>query len=230
LSLAVCVAAVSACVPPPNPYAQMKLPSPGTPVGISGTGTSASTAGATGNGSLDTSRSQSAALTKYLKSHRLPLVRAQVVSGPAGQRKVILFGFVATDFGKRDAAEKTRKFLRDPNLVVDNRIKVSPELAASNVTGTPPAETSPENLGNAKSYEQRQLDEQYQYQQQQSPDFLTTILPLLLLFGAASLGTPSFGTYGGFGTYGYPSYPASPGPTYPAPSSRSPYAYPPSRY
>ncbi|GEM_PF-4934690 len=70
-------------------------------------------------------------LTYYLQGHRLPLVGAQVTDAGGGNHKVILYGFVATDHGKNDAEEKTRRFLNDPNAEIDNRIVVKPELRTS---------------------------------------------------------------------------------------------------
>src|SRR5204862_5526959 len=49
---------------------------------------------------------QSGTLTSYLQSHRLPLVGAQVLNNSSGNQQIILYGFVATDFGKQDAADK----------------------------------------------------------------------------------------------------------------------------
>ena len=77
--------------------------------------------------SVDTAASQK--LTDYLRKHRLPLVGAQVTqdsSGGIGQ--VMLYGYVATDFGKRDAEKKTRNFLKQPNVEIVNRIQVRPEI------------------------------------------------------------------------------------------------------
>src|SRR5882672_4366876 len=51
---------------------------------------------------------QSGTLTSYLQSHRLPLVGAQVLTNGGGNRQIILYGFVASDFGKQDAADKAR--------------------------------------------------------------------------------------------------------------------------
>jgi hypothetical protein len=71
-------------------------------------------------------------LTYYLQGHRLPLVGAQVADAGGGNYKVILYGFVATNHGKNDAEEKTRRFLNDPNAEIDNRIVVKPELRTPN--------------------------------------------------------------------------------------------------
>src|SRR4051812_33462148 len=68
-----------------------------------------SSAGTVVGGTIDSSQSQ--ALSDYLKHHSLPLVGAQVVSSPSGGRQAILFGFVATDFGKTDAEQKARNYL-----------------------------------------------------------------------------------------------------------------------
>lgn len=98
----------------------------------------------TAGGTPDTSRytadsSRSDALTSYLKKHRLPLVGAQVLNDPSsGGHVVVLYGFVATDFGKNDAASKARAFLKDPSLVVENRVMVEPEIASRPATSRHP--------------------------------------------------------------------------------------------
>jgi hypothetical protein len=75
---------------------------------------------------------RSEALTSYLKSHRLPLVGAQVLNDAAsGRHLVVLYGFVATNFGKTDATAKARAFLQDPSAIVENRVMVDPDIAAS---------------------------------------------------------------------------------------------------
>lgn len=73
---------------------------------------------------------QSTALSSYLKDRRLPLVGAQVLRDPStGKRVVVLYGFVATDFGKADATAKAQRFFKDMPVVVDNRVIVNPEIA-----------------------------------------------------------------------------------------------------
>src|SRR5260221_4624070 len=94
-----------------------------------------SSAGTVVGGTIDSAQSQG--LSDYLKHHNLPLVGGQVVTSPSGGRQAILFGFVATDFGKSDAEQKARNYLKDPTLLVDNRIKISPELAGSKGGSTP---------------------------------------------------------------------------------------------
>ena len=84
---------------------------------------------------------QSGTLTSYLQSHRLPLVGAQVLNNSSGNQQIILYGFVATDFGKQDAADKARRYLHNPNAPVINRIAVRPELATG-ANGSAPAASS----------------------------------------------------------------------------------------
>jgi hypothetical protein len=67
-------------------------------------------------------------LSDYLQNNHLPLVRAQVSEQPSGERKVILHGYVASEYGHGDAVQKTRNFLGDPKIEVENRIVVQPEL------------------------------------------------------------------------------------------------------
>ncbi len=137
-----------------------------------------STAGTVVGGTIDSSQSQG--LSDYLKHHSLPLVGAQVVSSPSGGKQAILFGFVATDFGKSDAEQKARNYLKDPSLVVDNRIKISPELANSKGGSTPnpapPAYQSADGTdpnadpnaatGSVQDYQNNLPPDAYAYQQQ----------------------------------------------------------------
>src|SRR6516225_9058923 len=51
-------------------------------------------------------------LTAYLSQHRLPLVGAHVLADAAGNRRIVLYGFVATEFGKDDAARKALVFVQ----------------------------------------------------------------------------------------------------------------------
>jgi hypothetical protein len=193
-----------------------------------------SSAGTVAGGTIDSPQSQG--LSDYLKHHSLPLVGAQVVTSPSGGKQVILFGFVASDFGKTDAEQKTRHYLKDPTLVVDNRIKISPELAGgaaaagSTVNGVPSANAMPSDgsdpyaaSGSIQDYQNNEppgvqaYQAQGQYQQYQQyggynsppPSMLTTILPLLL-GGGMTIGGGGGGyggSFGGFGSgYGYRSY------------------------
>ena len=66
-------------------------------------------------------------LTKYLHKNRLPMVGAQISNTSAG-RQLMLYGFVATDFGKSDAAAKSKRYLHDSTIAVINNIRVNPEL------------------------------------------------------------------------------------------------------
>ncbi len=66
-------------------------------------------------------------LTKYLHTHRLPMVGAQVSNTDSG-RHLMLYGFVATDFGKDDAVTKSKRYLHDSSIAVTNNIKVNPQV------------------------------------------------------------------------------------------------------
>ena len=83
-----------------------------------------------GDGSADT-------LSAYLHAHRLPLVEARIVSNN-GQRTLMLYGYVATSYGKRDAEDQARDYMDDPDIDIVNRIKVRPELLTmgTNNSGT----------------------------------------------------------------------------------------------
>jgi hypothetical protein len=76
----------------------------------------------------------SQSLTAYLRQHRLPLVGAQVLRDSAGNQRIVLYGFVATEFGKDDAARKAVAYLENGRSAtrspqVENRIEVRPEIA-----------------------------------------------------------------------------------------------------
>ena len=157
--LAAALAGLASCEPVQNPYGATK----GTQLGSSssfdsGSGMAApSASGTVAGGTIDSPQSQG--LSDYLKAHSLPLVGAQVVTSSSGGKQVILFGFVASDFGKTDAEQKARHYLKDPTLVVDNRIKISPELAGghgssnSTVNGVPSGNAMPyDNSNSADPY------------------------------------------------------------------------------
>ena len=78
------------------------------------------------SGTVDSATSQQ--LTDYLRKHRLPLVGAQITGDNSGQTQVMLYGYVATSFGKSDAETKARKFLRQPGVKIANRIEIRPEI------------------------------------------------------------------------------------------------------
>jgi hypothetical protein len=135
-------------------------------------------------------------LTYYLQGHRLPLVGAQVTDAPAGDHKVILYGFVATAHGKRDAEDKSRRFLNEPNAEIDNRIAIRPELLTPNrsvsaaassfpATPPPPAVTAP-YAGGAPSALPQQLQ----------PAQINELLSALLLGMALVSTLPTAGASG----------------------------------
>ncbi len=134
--LAAAIAGLASCEPVQNPYGTAGAAKV-APVGISSRSNSSlpppSSAGTVAGGTIDSPDSQG--LSDYLKHHSLPLVGAQVVTSPSGGKQVILFGFVASEFGKADAEQKARRYLNDPSMVVDNRIKISPELGGGGSTG-----------------------------------------------------------------------------------------------
>ncbi|MGH7925503.1 MAG: hypothetical protein ACREQH_13030 [Candidatus Binatus sp.] len=240
VGLAVALAALSACTPVQNPYGTAGA-TKAAPLGTSSSFGSTSNlpppspAGTVAGGTIDSPQSQG--LSDYLKHHSLPLVGAQVVTSPSGGKQVILFGFVASDFGKTDAEQKARHYLKDSTLVVDNRIKISPELAGgkggsgSTVNGVPSSNAMPSDgydpyaaSGSIQDYQNYQPPDAYAYQQQQQqyqqynaapPSMLTTLIPMLL-GGGMTFGSGGYGGgYGGFssgyapsyGGYGYPTYP-----------------------
>ena len=99
---------------------------------------------------VDPQKSES--LTTYLRQHRLPLVGAQVLTDSAGDRRIVLYGFVATSYGKNDAERKARTFVDGstagkPVPTVQNRIEIRPEIARMKSQTAPSAiDTAQESL------------------------------------------------------------------------------------
>ncbi len=84
------------------------------------------------------------------------MVGAQVLSGDDGGRKVILYGYVATDKGHYDAERRSRDYLGGGDIEVDNRVVVEPSVRRSRPSeaggygSMPPAGgPSPQTLGRA---------------------------------------------------------------------------------
>ncbi len=98
-------------------------------------------------------QASSTALTKYLHRHRLPLVGAQVMRDEAGNPKVNLYGFVATDSGRADAERKAQRFLGVSEVPVTNSIQINPSInsqsAATAQPGSAPAQNSNRQWNNA---------------------------------------------------------------------------------
>src|SRR5216683_3413178 len=149
---------------------------------------------------------ESQALTHYLKAHRLPLVGAQVLDGSGGKRAVVLYGFVGTDFGKSDAAAKSRRFLAGQSVLVVNRIKVRPELlASSGASRSSSSSAGTESEANNSSYpgadsyvqEQNSNPAIQQYQQQQQGTAMSTAVPLVIMLAIVGMSLASGS--GGFG-------------------------------
>ena len=172
-------------------------------------------------------QAQSQALTDYLKTHHLPLVGAQVLAAADGERQVILFGYVATDYGKGDAESKARRYINNSAVTLDNRIKIEPSLAKSaGSSESPPAQAN--DMSGLADYQNQSYADQIQQQQMgggsyQSTSPMAVVIPLLGMFGG-SIGGGGFGVGGGMmgpsfgGGYpmapppSYPVYPSFPGP------------------
>lgn len=84
-------------------------------------------------------RAASDELNDFLRKNRLPLVGAQVLKTPDGHERLMLYGFVATDFGKRDAEKKALAHLGGGGIVVENRIVVRPEIGKLKAPPNPEA-------------------------------------------------------------------------------------------
>jgi hypothetical protein len=188
-------------------------------------------------------QSDSQALTEYLRQRKLPLVGAQVLRGADRQRMVVLYGFVGSDFGKADAVKKTRLFLRDSTVNVDNRINVRPELLASNRPSTatasnpdfeyPPAASSTPNSTGASSPDgSSSYPGPESYKAQQANPYVqqfTSMMPLIALLGALGMSMAggssgfSFGSNPLLGSRSYGNPYSSPYGSYGSPYSGSPF-------
>jgi hypothetical protein len=100
-----------------------------------------------------TDASASESLSTYLRQRRLPLVGAQVLTDSAGNRRIVLYGFVATKFGKDDAVRQALAYINNgaqagtPAPQVENRIEIRPEIALMKPRAAPvPARSSNESL------------------------------------------------------------------------------------
>jgi len=88
----------------------------------------------------------SEALTNYLRQNRLPLVGAQIGTASSGARRLVLYGYVATQVGKSDAQTKAIAQMGAPPPEVVNRIVIQPEIAKMKSGGHPgPAGAAPDN-------------------------------------------------------------------------------------
>jgi len=76
---------------------------------------------------VDTTASE--ALTNYLRQNQLPLVGAQIGTASTGARRLVLYGYVATQMGKSDAETKALAHLGGTPPEVVNRIMIQPEIA-----------------------------------------------------------------------------------------------------
>jgi hypothetical protein len=68
-------------------------------------------------------------LTNYLRQNRLPLVGAQIGTASTGARRLVLYGYVATETGKSDAQSKAVAYMGSPSPDVVNRILIKPDIA-----------------------------------------------------------------------------------------------------
>ena len=83
------------------------------------------------------------------------MVGAQI-SNTASGRQLMLYGYVATDFGKDDAATKSKKFLHDSTIAVVNNIRVNPQLKHLK-RPSPPNDNSPDLMGSGRRPSSRRL-------------------------------------------------------------------------
>jgi len=207
----------------------------GSNAAASSTRPSSAPGGAPNMNGMVVDKDASLALTAHFQRNRLPLVGAQVLRNPStGQRAVVLYGYVATDRGKSDAQRQAEDYINDPEVDVENRVVVDPQLMASSGSGGPgtagannstagyydpnSAQSANSTPGTQSYYDQQNQSaqiQQYQQYQQPSGQSINSIAPLIALLGILSAGMAASGP-GGFGV----------GPGYPSPYGYS-GAYPP---
>ncbi len=232
--LALGLTSLASCAPANPPGSSAK---PSSPTGIGSASPSQPDTHFTSNAPVDAS--QSTALTDYLHSRQLPLVGARVLASNGGPRQAILYGYVATPFGKADAVDKAREFLNDSGAQVDNRIKIEPALAGQ--AGNPNASTadndrdlnSPDiqKYANQQQQQQQLSQQQQQYMNQGSPFGASGGSPLMmmlpfLLGGSFGGGGSSFGFGGGGMGLGGGGFGSPPGSPYGNPAMPGPYGSP----
>jgi hypothetical protein len=184
---------------------------------------------------------ESKALTSYLTQHKLPLVGAQVLDAPDGQRIVVLYGFVGSEFGKSDAVTKAHRYLHDKSVVVENRINVRPELLAANRPKNAPSSASAYDESRTgapaypgpEAYAEQNPPGVNQYQQYQNQGLaVSSMLPLIALLGVLGMGLAGGGSGFSFGgsapPYGYSPYGPYGGGAYPGYPMASPFGASPS--
>ena len=96
-------------------------------------------------------KAASETLTNYLRQNRLPLVGAQIGTAPSGARRLVLYGYVATDLGKSNAESKALANLGSPKPEVVNRIVIKPEIAQMK-SGAQAESQADGSLGSANAY------------------------------------------------------------------------------
>ncbi|HLH78485.1 MAG TPA: hypothetical protein VKV28_16920 [Candidatus Binataceae bacterium] len=170
-------------------------------------------------------------LTQYFHDHCLPLVSAQVSRTSGGSQQVLLYGFVASDFGKDDAQNKARQLLGQNFNDIHNSIMVRPQLAEMTPPQAPAASGSEGNNlgipGIPGGIPSNGAVQQYQAQGQSPGGWTSMLAPLLGglsigggmgSFGGMGMGSGvmispggmGMGMYPGYGYPGYPSYPMAP--------------------
>ena len=172
-------------------------------------------------------------LSEYLHAHRLPLVEAQTTTDASGGRSLLLYGYVATDLGKRDAEDQARDFMDDPDIKIINRIVVRPELltlgmpADSNPSADSTAPTAdddavdgqaalsyaniPDPVGNAQDYANQERNDEYMMGNGATFGGVPLILAIL---GSGAIVPPLISPPGAFGPNFYPRFSPSVNPAY----------------
>lgn len=84
------------------------------------------------------------------------MVGAQISNTRSG-RQLMLYGYVATDFGKDDAVTKSKRYLGDSTIAVVNNIRVNPQL--KHLKRRPSSdESAPDPMGDSNPTPGRKAD------------------------------------------------------------------------
>jgi hypothetical protein len=95
-----------------------------------------------------------------------------MLTDDSGGRSILLYGFVATPYGKDDAEEQARDFLDDPDVAIVNRIKIRPELLTLGTTDNSNAGAEPQPAVDTGQADPENSADQTATQTQDFPDVI----------------------------------------------------------
>jgi hypothetical protein len=132
-------------------------------------------------------------ITKYLNDHCLPLVRASITREPDGAPGILLYGFVASDSGKRNAEAEAAALLADSGIEITDVILIRPQLASTspNNPDTSKEPDAADASGQFDSAAQQLMLQQYQNQDDNGASAILAPLLGLGIFSGAFGGSSS---------------------------------------